>query len=90
MRVDVRGRKKHKSGGSSVLGSFIISATLHIVLGWSNRGEREERSMRRRGRNEKLIENFSRKPEGKRPLEIIGQRWEDNGSVNTFPRLRCQ
>jgi hypothetical protein len=34
--------------------------------------------MRRCGRNEKLIKNFSRKPEGNRPHEIMGGRWKDN------------
>jgi hypothetical protein len=34
--------------------------------------------MLRRGRKEKLIQNFSRKHEGKSPLEIMEQGWEDS------------
>jgi hypothetical protein len=28
--------------------------------------------------NEKCIQNFSRKPAGKRPLERLGREWENN------------
>jgi hypothetical protein len=51
----------------------------HLIIGiWRDKSKKDEIDMQQHEGNEKRIQNFSRKPTGKRPLGRLSCEWENN------------
>jgi len=65
-------RKWWEAREDCIMRSFITCMLHAILLGWSSQGRWEGRASSTHGRDEKCIQNFSRKPEVERPC---GRPW---------------
>ena len=50
-------------------------------VGGQNRNERDDLGMQRVWGQERCVQGFGRKPEGKEPLGIPRRRWDDNNKM---------
>ena len=76
--LGLRGTRWQESGEIYVMRSLIITTPHPIFLRWSNREEWDGRVYSTCGREERCIQGSGGKPEGKRTLERLRCRWENN------------
>jgi len=78
--LDLRGSKWREAGEDCIMRSFITCTPYQTLLGELYRRDEMGSVSSTHGRHENCIQNFSRKPEGKRPLGRPRRRYELDSS----------